>query len=242
MANSEPAERGREDTKRGSGERTCFWRWRGGAHLPHWSTARAEDLESTGPHRGEADNLPSQVFKWGTPRVATSSGCGQDLTEAKSRLEDQTVNWPTAQERDHKGIDQKAQNGEEGNQLPNAVEKWATPNTGGDKRGSVMPEKSRNRPEGSPRELTYDVGSFPCSLLAGDGATDNPSIPITPTSGLGLLLQRWTPPSCRGLNPKFQHFLMGFPVPICFESAEMASYRWRRQLRSLICFALNLEN
>lgn len=190
-----------------------------------WPTANAEDNRATSGTRGETDN----------PSLRTAA-----------------KRWPTAQERDQKGIDQHAAHGEG---APNTSTNrgknhggrrrrltiqglgpqaeafpWSTPNATAGRRGADMPAKAAGRKKGPPRELNYDVGTFLCSR---PGAETSPT-PTTPTGALGLLLRRWTPPSCRALNPNFQWWLMGWPSPARIFSASGATEwsRWRQLLLS----------
>ena len=61
-----------------------------------------------------------------------------------------------------------------------------------------------------------------------------PATPPPETTGEhGLLLQRWTPPSCPRLNPKFQSWLMGWPPTLTSFALEATEWtRWWLQLRS----------
>jgi hypothetical protein len=224
--------------------------------VKNWPSARAEDSESAGNHPDATDSLLGA-----------------------------TRHWPTAQERDGKGIDQHFQEGALGNSLPNAVhnwatpvgqpangtaeafidrkikavangsqmgltlsdlqlqasifpaQNWATPNSTDEKRGTSKngySEKQINRPQGCPAILSHDAAEFPSSLPAAAMKTN----PTTPISALGLLLQRWTPPSCRALNPNFQWWLMGWPSPgriFCASGATEWS-RWRQASLSALCF------
>jgi hypothetical protein len=135
---------------------------------------------------------------------------------ANPGLKDAARAWPTANARDEKGIDQHSHEGADGNCLPNSVVNWATATT---KTGGPDGERVRNG-EGGMADLKQQAATFPSSPLA--GAT--PTTPIIPTGGLGLLLRRWTPPSSRALNPRFQFWLMGFPLGLltCSELAATA--------------------
>ena len=90
------------------------------APLSGWPTSRAEDSESTGPHRGNPDSLTSagRLAGWGTPNASTPGGtpeqalarkqglaCGQSVTtldnqcrgrlvDASSRDWKDTAGWP----------------------------------------------------------------------------------------------------------------------------------------------------
>lgn len=61
----------------------------------NWPTARAEDAESCGNHPNAIDSLRGAALNWGTPRLGTNSGMGQENPDKGSRLEDQALNWLT---------------------------------------------------------------------------------------------------------------------------------------------------
>lgn len=70
-------------------------------------------------------------------------------------------------------------------------------------------------------------------LLDGQVKTFPSSRPDETTSGGGLLLRVWTPPSCPRLNPKFQAWLMRWPPWLTVFAWEATEWtRWSRRLRS----------
>ena len=72
----------------------------------NWPTARAEDSEQTGAHRGVPDTLTSAARAWRTPDASIVSGGAQDVTDRAGHaigLHDQVHSWPTPRESEHKG-------------------------------------------------------------------------------------------------------------------------------------------
>lgn len=174
---------------------------------------------------------------------------GENLREA-------CTHWPTAQERDYKGGDQKAQHGVDGNSLPNAAQNWASPNTC--QRGPETAESKSRRAKTGAIDLQTQAMQWATPQKhdtnpRGAGNRKNPlggnaclgcdakEFPSTPrgetTSALGLLLQVWTRPECPRLNPVMQWWLMGWPHPTLLfsESAATEWTRWRQQLQSIFC-------
>ena len=120
--------------------------------------------------------------------------------------------------KNRKGIDQHAAAGENNNCLPNAIQNWATATTG-DMRQHHMNRTKRDGDQ---------------SCLADQGMQFPSSPPGATTTGLGLLLSVWTPPSHPRLNPRMQWWLMGMPYQLltCSGSAETAASCWLEQSRS----------
>lgn len=55
------------------------------------------------------------------------------------------------------------------------------------------------------------------------------------TSELGQLLQKWTPPECPRLNPRFAEWLMGWPIGICsFTLSETELTHWLQHTLSAL--------
>jgi hypothetical protein len=221
--------------------------------IRNWPSARAEDSESAGNHPKATDSLTGVTRNWPTTSARDEKGPnGENHFQTKDRPhEDQLANasrnWatPVSQpangtpeafvERKRRAIANGSQMGLTLSDLQLQTINWATATT-----HDSRPRGAGNRlnPAGGAGSLTSDAIDFPCSLLA----AETNQTPITPTGGLGLLLQRWTPPECRALNPAFQWWLMGWPVLTSSESVETAWFRWRRQSLSLLNFLTCLEN
>lgn len=78
----------------------------------NWPTARAEDGESCGNHRGAMDSLTGAVKSWPTP--TNSMMTPEDLAQAMYSGNDQlrpkySAAWPTASATDHKGSNKPGQ-------------------------------------------------------------------------------------------------------------------------------------
>lgn len=217
----------------------------------NWPSARAEDAERAGNHPGATDSLTGATQLWPTAQSGDAK-MHQANTGGNPTLYSSSQNWPSPCSRDPKGVDLPNREGGEG--LPTAVANWATPNTGGDKRGMKMPAASAARKEGPPRELNYDVANFSnlwatpntarrgtarpekqaarkgkaggCKELAVESIGFPSSHPTEATSQLGHLLSVWRPPLHPRLNPVFQWWLMGLPWPMLICSESEAIHAW----------------
>lgn len=207
---------------------------------------RMGERDGTGAERTAITSLTvaAKAFPWHTPDTAgTASNTGSNCTLTPPGLGNQSKHWPPGSAWPSPAArDEKGPNGAEHfatkdrpheDQLPNAVTNWATPNV--PSRGPEL--KSKKRAKSGGEDLLTQATYFPSSHP--DGET--PTTPIIPTGGLGLLLQRWTPPSCRVLNPNFQWWLMGWPSPArTFSASGATAFRqWRQQSRSWLNFLLS---
>jgi len=225
-----------------------------GGQIRNWPSARAEDSESCGNHPNATDSLTGATKLW-PPALAWPTPAARDAKGPNAEAHRES------RERPHE------------DQLPNRVATWATPNmpsrvpetaaskatrpnSGGidlqtqaiswatplakDGRGEMtLSAKKAARAKGAPKELLHEAGAFPYSPRA----EAMKQTPTTPTGALGRLLQSWTPPSCRALNPNFQWWLMGWPSPVRIYCASAATEwsRWRRLVLSQLCFLLRSE-
>lgn len=237
--------------------------------VKNWPSARAEDSESAGNHPNSTDSLTGVMRNWPTANARDEKGIDQHSHEGAdgNSLPNAAVNWATlkAQNQENPGSGNRQMLT---SQLPlqDQTAKWASPTASenanrnvtmppshGETRGTttageaaIFPcnwttpqaadvNHSRGMTGGTHKVLAKDVRFFPSSLPD----AETPKTPIIPTGGLGLLLQRWTPPECRALNARFQWWLQGWPVPMNSESAEMAFVRWQRLMRSTLSFLVS---
>lgn len=181
---------------------------------------------------GHGEILGPVTANWPSARAEDSEREGNH-PNATDSLTGATNNWPTAmaQDSEQAGSDRAGLES-----LVAASRNWATPNV--PTRGPETAESKGKRPNSGGVDLQTQAITFPSSRP--DAATQ--TIPSIPTGGLGLLLQRWTPPECRALNPRFQWWLMGWPLLTCSELAAMEWSRWRRRVRSVLCGLMPLED
>ena len=142
--------------QRASGRRTS------GKGCGGWPTARAEDSESTGAHRGSPDTLTSaaQVSGWPTPRVSMKHGASENeiaQKDPKGRLETAATlaGWPPPNSANadrggfatEEGLRERMESGHQKNlQEVVGVAGWCTPNAmdggqtsrGGDRIGESL--------------------------------------------------------------------------------------------------------
>lgn len=217
-----------------------------------WPTARAEDSESTGAHRGNPDTLTSFTDQWATPNTPSGGPNRKSTTTHQGGLDldGQVELWgtPNAHQRTF-----EAREVDHGIQLANQAELWATPHG------------LTHHQEGGGGEFAKMAEHWPTPDLAmtngirredgkrNTGLNTHAEIFSLPDQGIHggvefwqrtrLLLQlcrylKLHLPSPynkvkfmrkRRLNPDFVDWLMGWPVGWSsvdrgFSAAEMASY------------------
>ncbi|HEX8324332.1 MAG TPA: hypothetical protein VF595_10510 [Tepidisphaeraceae bacterium] len=157
--------------------------------------------------RPHLDQLSNAAALWATPN--TSRRGAERLDRLRSRLAGKAGGRELA---------------------PEAIA-WATPNATASRRGMTMPLNGVGRARGEPKELNYQIGSFPCIRPHGEpiwrrlrkrlAKLDRPTRAETfrllrvvwraESGGIGRLSRLWTRPKCPRLNPKFRMWLMGIP-------------------------------
>lgn len=140
-------------------------------------------------------------------------------------LPTQAGSWPTASGRDTPRGHRNRTSGRhadsnhhDGETLMDAIQQWQTPNAHG-----FTGRRQVGQTERTELLLDGQAKNFPSSR------------PGETTSGPGLLLQVWTPPSCPRLNRRFQAWLMRWPPWLTHFGWEATAWtRWLRQLRSAL--------
>ena len=102
-----------------------------------WPTARAEDSEQTGGHRGKPDTLTSAARTlngWPTPKVQNANGAGAHGEGGRDlQTTAQLVGWPTTTTMDHierKGLrPSRTATNRTGGYIAEVLAGWATPTT-----------------------------------------------------------------------------------------------------------------
>lgn len=92
----------------------------------NWPAPRAEDSESCGNHPGAVDSLGGAVKKWGTPKLGTNNGNGQEHPTRGSRIEDQVVVWKTPHGMGNLDATGK-RGGSGGGEFAKQANNWTTP-------------------------------------------------------------------------------------------------------------------
>ena len=168
---------------------------------------------------------------WPAPVVADSDGGRTSKGKARPNeggLSNAAKRWPTLAASDSRDGRNATRNrspestGNTGETMGDAIWLWpAITATDSEKRGKLNQATRQNG-------LAAAAQAFPTTP------------PSATTSRLGRLLQRWRPPECPRLNPRFAEWLMGWPVGLtnCALSAT-AWTRWQRATRSrlygLVC-------
>ena len=186
-----------------------------------WRTPKA-DVEHQAPSQCDSTGKPQlpmqavQFANWKTPAD-----------------DDHASNWPTPNTRDDHNLslgntDRMQRKAEQGwtIDLNDTAANWPTPSSRDHKGG--YSDEAMIRKDGKSREndlLPQSAERFASPI----------TLPPETTSDLGLLLQRWTPPSCPRLNPRMASWLMGImPELICFERLETVATPWWSRMRSLL--------
>jgi len=107
-----------------------------GPESSYWPTARAEDSESTGAHRGSPDTLTSATQTWPTPnvpnggRTTNTSNYAKDGSKRQQMLEAIAPLWRTPDVPKDGGIRTHTTSRDGGHQITIAeqAEMWSTPN------------------------------------------------------------------------------------------------------------------
>jgi len=211
-----------------------------------WPTARAEDSESTGAHRGAPDTLTSaaRLVGWPTPAVtnAERGGMLERTQGARRNLQDfaLTAGWltPTVSEADRGRM---PNDGKRGAGLIEAMTGWATPAARDWRSDSGSEEwvKSRTaRSKGNP--LSFQV--LAVAGWATPNATDcEAAVGPSQTSLTNQVTGRYQAPSYAQtaspvvyrLNPLFPLWLMGFPPSAWAFCAEPETPLFPRSLPNL---------
>lgn len=148
--------------------------------------------------------------------------------DAHLKLRDHASNWPTPQTMDTMDVVRKPEDKNPNGGCVNLREyaaNWPTPRA--DK------TTSEDATTWQKRNDKGDVSTPPLTMSAENWPTTPPH---GTTTGLGLLLQQWTPPSCPRLNPRMAAWLMGHPHGlISFALSETAWTLWSQRMRSLLC-------
>jgi hypothetical protein len=108
-----------------------------------WPTARAEDSESTGAHRGAADTLTSATQEWPTPKAQSHAGMrGNDLRHGRV-LDEDAANWRTPNMRDHHPQGPRADHPQRQLYLSDQTSQWRTPSADHKDKGASQPPEKR---------------------------------------------------------------------------------------------------
>ena len=98
-----------------------------------WPTARAEDAESAGKHRGRgADSLTAASGEWQTPATDSFRSRGGDRKGEMGLDQQARVLWPTATAKDSEAAGGKGciERGLRGDSLHSSATSWPTPTAG----------------------------------------------------------------------------------------------------------------
>lgn len=157
---------------------------------------------------------------WLTPHGATGDH-GPDGSECAKQAKDWAT--PNANERGPE-LDKSHRPNAGGIDLQSMASNWPSPRSETDSKGAG-PATTRACGKSREDQLAYAANAFPSS---------HPDA-MTTDDGLKSLLQIWTRPSNPRLNPAFQWWLMGWPLPASFyESAATAWSHYRQQLHFAI--------
>lgn len=161
--------------RRESLRRARWARRTGESAFSSWPTARAEDSQSCGGHRGSLDSLSSIGARWATPTAADSMG--NHAGGRKASLRTETNQWVTPQAHDSRGGS------------PGKVRTWATPAAGNYRSGSVGAETLA----GNSRPLQEQAFLFSHrDLAAHSGQDSSPDSPdLSPLPSLNPAFVAW---------------------------------------------------
>jgi hypothetical protein len=196
----------------------------GKPQLAGWPTARAEDSESTGAHRGSPDTLTSaaQVSGWPTPRLPGGGMTSADHSDLPGVAA--LTGWPPPNSANadrggfatEEGLRERMESGHQKNlQEVVGIAGWCTPNAmdggqasrGGNRIGEKLlagqaqtaglaTPATRDWKDGRASEKTMERNSRPLNEQIVTGATPGSSAATGPRGAL---------------NPQFPLWLMGYP-------------------------------
>jgi hypothetical protein len=229
-----------------------------------WPTARAEDAEQTGSHRGRPDSLKAAMRAWQTPNASGyKSHQSGDATRTYAMLPKQAENWQTPTARH---ADSPAEENRKSPRIAHQAAKWQTPKTPGGgnssrsgdridelllvgqakhwrtpdavQRGGPALVESRQGHQVNLQDQTLSWAT-PAARDYKDGGNPSPNVP---TNGLLGRQAPRTPMAGQDtsnetlvLNPRFVEALMGWPIGMTdFESSETAWSQWRQQMLGLL--------
>jgi len=173
-----------------------------------WPTARAEDSECCGSHRGAIDSLDAAQKNWAgswpTPNTRDSAAAGRHSTTT--------------------GVMHS------GTTLTDAMRQWPTPKTC---RGGTEGKESRAKRGAGGADLVTEAANWPTPQARDYKGSDVPNRRGTPS--LPEVIRRQKPGQKPVLNPAFVTVLQGLPTGwINFEPLETALFRAWQHWHSLI--------
>lgn len=223
--------------RRKSVRRTCG---SGCSSSLNWPTARAEDSEQTGGHRGAADTLNSAMVKWNTPSAnpeMPNTNCNQ--TDKAGSLAGHAGAWATPNA--HDGRRQTDDHSTQGANLLRDAAQWQTPATdsfrsrGGERKDEMgLDQQARFFPTPAARDAKGANGAEHLDNGTGRKHLDQlPNYishsfrldPETPTDGGQCSQPR------PKLNPLFVEWLMGWPLhwTDCGAVVTASFHSWRQR-------------